>query len=179
MSIIYYILKFQEYRGIIRTPNMLCPITLRQSYLVKKKSAAADTMHIHFCISFLLVFLFPAAISRIRSRTGNTMPANTPVFKFPPEALETRPTRVGPPPQPRSPASARNANIDVPPFFISLEAVLNVPGHKIPTDNPHRAQPIKPRTGNGESEIRRYEPIHKIMLNFINRARLIFSPYLP
>ena len=52
----------------------------------------------------------------------------------------TAPARVGPLAQPRSPANARRANIKVPPFFIPEEAILKVPGQKIPTEKPAKPQ---------------------------------------
>lgn len=45
------------------------------------------------------------------------------------------PTNVGPTEQPISPASASIANKAVPPPFMADEALLKVPGHRIPTEN--------------------------------------------
>ena len=42
--------------------------------------------------------------------TGNTTANSRPVFRLPPAAPETIPTRVGPPEQPRSPNRASRAN---------------------------------------------------------------------
>lgn len=75
----------------------------------------------------------------------------SPLCKLSWKVSETTPTKVGPMEQPRSPASANMANIAVPPFFIVFEARLKVPGQKIPTEKPHRAQPIKPNIAFEES----------------------------
>ena len=42
-----------------------------------------------------------------------------------------------------APARASSANIAVPPVRIHAEALLNVPGHIMPTEKPHIAQPIR------------------------------------
>ena len=55
----------------------------------------------------------------------------------------THPTTPGPRAQPTSPARASSANIVVPPRGIVAAALLNVPGHIIPTDNPQNAQQTK------------------------------------
>ena len=64
-----------------------------------------------------------------------------------PAAPDIKPTSVGPPEQPRSPASAISANIAVPPAGSALTPVENAPGHIMPTEKPHTPQPIKPSTG--------------------------------
>ena len=63
------------------------------------------------------------------------------------EALDTNPASVGPPEQPTSPARASMANIAVPPLRIVADALLNVPGHIMPTEKPHTAHPISPTAG--------------------------------
>ena len=78
-----------------------------------------------------------------------------PVFKLPPRVSATVPTRVGPEEQPRSPARARSANMVVPPVGMDAEAMLNVPGHIIPTEKPHTAQPMRPSAGCGANVARR------------------------
>ncbi len=75
------------------------------------------------------------------------MAEKIPIFKLLPNQPDTIPTRVGPPEHPRSPASARNANMAVPPPRIEAAARLNVPGHIIPTENPQSPHPISPSTG--------------------------------
>lgn len=70
-----------------------------------------------------------------------------PILRLLPQALETNPARVGPPEQPRSPARASKANMAVPPRGIMEEALLKVPGQRIPTEKPHSPHPIRPRTG--------------------------------
>ena len=103
--------------------------------------------------------------------TGNIIAARMPAFISPPALSETNPTRVGPPEQPTSPASARSANIAVPPPFIEAEALLNVPGHIMPTEKPHTAQPIRDTTGFGTRVMHRYAPMHRKQLYFINLSR--------
>ena len=88
-------------------------------------------------------------------RTGKQIPKKMPIFRLSEKALEMKPTIVGPPEQPRSPAKAKNANMSVPPRRRTADALLNVPGHMIPTESPHNAQPIRLITGFGTSEIRR------------------------
>ena len=38
---------------------------------------------------------------------------------------------------------------------MEAEALLKDPGHKIPTDSPHNAQPINPKIGDGTRAIQR------------------------
>lgn len=102
--------------------------------------------------SLLLVKRPSIRMPRI-NKIGNIIAPKIPAFKLSEKALDTSPTKVGPPEQPRSPANARNANMAVPPPRIEAEAILKVPGHNMPTDNPHKPQPISPRTGYGESDI--------------------------
>ena len=79
----------------------------------------------------------------ILNNTGKITAAKIPVCNCPVVELVTKPTKVGPPEHPKSPAKASKANIVVPPVRREAAAVLNVPGHIIPTDNPVRAQPNK------------------------------------
>ena len=74
---------------------------------------------------------------------------------LPPNISAAKPVSVGPMEQPASPASARNANMAVPPPFRMLAAMLKVPGQKIPTDKPQKAQPTRLSTGLGDKEVRR------------------------
>ena len=90
-----------------------------------------------------------------------------------------KPTNVGPPPQPTSPARARRANNAVPPVFNDLAALLKLPGHIIPTDNPQIEQPISESKGDGESDIQRYDNMQRMLLPTINLSRSILSPNLP
>lgn len=62
------------------------------------------------------------------------------------------PTIAGPILPPRSPAIARSANIAVPPVGNAFEEMLIVPGHMIPTENPHTIHPISPITGFVEND---------------------------
>lgn len=61
----------------------------------------------------------------------------------------TVPAKVGPLAHPRSPAKARRANINVPPFLIPDEARLNVPGQNIPTEKPAKPQARSVMVGSG------------------------------
>ena len=101
------------------------------------------------------------------------MPASTPIFKLSPNAPDTIPTSVGPPEHPTSPPNASRANNAVPPFGRAADALLKVPGHMMPTDNPQIAQAIRLICGIGDREIPRYDKIHRILLNIIKRSRLM------
>ena len=63
----------------------------------------------------------------------------------------------------------------VPPLGMAFEAMLNVPGHNIPTDKPVMATPIKPTEGFGDKIASKYPIIHKTPLPAINLGKLIFS----
>ena len=71
------------------------------------------------------------------------------------KVLETAPAKVGPPEQPRSPASASRANMAVPPPLMEAAALLKVPGQRMPTEKPQTAQPTSPATGLGIREMQR------------------------
>ena len=68
-------------------------------------------------------------------KTGNMIEHSIPREILPPKISAARPVIVGPNEQPTSPARARNANIAVPPPLRRLDAILKVPGQKIPTEN--------------------------------------------
>ena len=68
---------------------------------------------------------------------------------------DTNPTKVGPPEHPTSPASARSANRDVPPLRSAMDALLKLPGHMIPTENPQMEQPISDTNADGAREMQR------------------------
>ena len=78
-----------------------------------------------------------------------------PFFKSSDAAPEMYPTSEGPPEHPRSPASASKANMAVPPFLIAADALLKLPGHMIPTDNPQTPHPKRDKRGEGEREMHR------------------------
>ena len=86
--------------------------------------------------------------------TGKIRANKIPSLKFPWLLLKIKPTKVGPLEHPKSPAKARNANRAVPPFLKQEEAILKVPGHKIPTENPQSPQLSKLRNGKGEREMK-------------------------
>ena len=99
------------------------------------------------------VFLFFAHRKMpMSSRIGKATPARMPSFRLSPRVPETKPTTVGPPPQPTSPPSASSANMAVPPLGSAEDALLKVPGHMMPTDRPHRAQNTRLSPGTGSSE---------------------------
>ena len=91
----------------------------------------------------------------MRISAGKTMAASRPRFKSPPRALATKPTRVGPPEQPTSPARAMKAYMAVPALGRAAAATEKVPGQKMPTEKPHTAQPTRPRMGLWVSEASR------------------------
>ena len=64
-------------------------------------------------------------------------------------ALASAPAKVGPPEHPRSPANANKANKSVPLPRTFADAMLNVPGQNMPTENPARPQPDKAIKGLG------------------------------
>ena len=86
--------------------------------------------------------------------TGKTSPTVIPVLILSPAIWVTLPTIPGPILPPKSPAIARSANIAVPPAGNFLEEILSVPGHMIPTENPHNIHPISPTTGLANSDAR-------------------------
>ena len=73
--------------------------------------------------------------------------AANPAFRFPPAISEIVPTIEGLIVAPKSPASAKNANIAVPPLGQLFEDMLIDPGHIIPTAKPQSAQPASPSIG--------------------------------
>ena len=85
------------------------------------------------------------------SRTGNTIAAKSPAFRFSENAPDTTPTTPGPEEHPRSPASARSANNAVPPFGQDAAAILKVPGQNTPTENPQSPHPSSASTGFGDN----------------------------
>ena len=100
----------------------------------------------------LLLIIMHIIIPRI-SRIGKIIAAIMPILRLSLIRLDTVPTTVGPIEHPTSPASAKKANIAVPPLLILADDMLNVPGQRIPTARPHRPHPIRLNIGNGESEI--------------------------
>ena len=81
------------------------------------------------------------------------MAERIPIFKLSFWLLETMPTKVGPTEHPMSPPRASSANMAVPPLDNVAAALLNVPGHIIPTDSPQTAHAIRLILGIGTSEI--------------------------
>lgn len=75
-----------------------------------------------------------------------------PTWILPPNMSATLPTMAGPMLPPRSPAIAKSANIAVPPVGNALEEMLIVPGHMIPTENPHTIHPASPMIGFSEND---------------------------
>ena len=80
---------------------------------------------------------------------------------LPPAVLDTSPTTVGPREQPTSPPRASSAAMAVPPLGIRAQDRLKVPGHRIPTDSPHRPQPISAITGALDHTASRYPAMHR------------------
>lgn len=128
------------------------------SYEFKKCALIlSERIFIFSFIKILSYFVFEAFNNKIPTikQIGNTNAVKIPIFKFSDAKLEIPPTSVGPPEHPTSPASASSANIAVPPFLREADALLNVPGHIIPTDKPQIAQPTSEKNGDGESEMHR------------------------
>lgn len=127
---------------------------LLKSRHFQEKSSCFLPEHISYASIRRLTVLL-CSIIPIRSRTGKMIAARIPLWRSFPNLLEMSPAKVGPPLHPRSPASASRANIVVPPPRIAAEALLKLPGQRIPTEKPHAAQPASPRKGTGISEIQR------------------------
>lgn len=85
--------------------------------------------------------------------TGNITPAKIPIFRLSFNTPDIKPTSVGPPEHPKSPPNAKRANIAVPPLGSVADALLNVPGHIIPTESPVIAQHTKLKAGIGINAI--------------------------
>lgn len=83
------------------------------------------------------------------------MAKSRPILRSPPAMPEKRPTINGPTVPPRSPAKAKNANMAVPPMGHFCAEILIVPGHMIPTEMPHSAQPANPMIGEEDKEASR------------------------
>ena len=81
---------------------------------------------------------------------GKIMEQRMPYCKSPPKTEAIKPATEGPEEQPRSPERASRANMVVPPNFTLSVARENVPGQKMPTENPQMMHPIKAITGSGE-----------------------------
>lgn len=81
--------------------------------------------------------------------TGKMIATKIPIRMLFPNMSDTKPTSVGPPEQPKSPASASMAKSTVPPRLSAAAALLKVPGHRMPTENPQIAQPIISTIGTG------------------------------
>jgi len=92
------------------------------------------------------------AVTDIMSTRGKTAPMSIPFLRSSLFNCAKMPTRPGPAAPPRSPAIARNANIAVPPLGSLFERMLMVPGHMIPTEKPHRIQPVRQITGDPERD---------------------------
>ena len=110
---------------------------------------------------------------------GKTVATRMPTFRLSFAIDDTKPTRLGPALQPRSPPSASSANIAVPPLVSIADEIENVPGHIIPTQKPQIEQPISDRAGIGESDTTKYAPIHTMQEIGINFFCEIRSPNLP
>ena len=93
--------------------------------------------------------------------------------------FDTNPTSVGPPEHPRSPASAKRANMAVPPFLMAALPLLNVPGHIIPTEKPVTAQPASDTNGFCTDTMQRYDAAHRRPLKAMNPSKLKDLLFLP
>ena len=109
-------------------------------------------------------FIFLQIYIAIKSTIGKIVPAKNPIFILSLNLFEIKPTSPGPAVQPKSPPSASSAKSAVPPLLIDAEALLKEPGHIIPTESPHTAQPIKLTALFGTRLIIRYDAAHKTAL---------------
>ena len=98
----------------------------------------------------------------MKSNVGNITANSIPTLRLSPNADETKPTAPGPAEQPKSPPSARSANIAVPPLLSIAAESEKVAGHIMPTLNPQTAQPTSESAGTGNSEIIRYDTMQSI-----------------
>lgn len=137
---------------------------LRKCFLCAKLQISIYSLFNLYCFNlfslqsaFFQSFLFSLTVRNNKilttSNTGKMTPAKIPIFRFSDAISETNPTKVGPPEHPASPASASSANNAVPPFLREADALLNVPGYMIPTDNPQIEQPISAINGDADSDI--------------------------
>ena len=156
-----YLLSFQSFLfSIFSLFNLFCfnlfslQSTFFQSIFF---SIYAVSIYSLFNLLSFQSFLFSLTVRNNKilttSNTGKMTPAKIPIFRFSDAISETNPTKVGPPEHPASPASASSANNAVPPFLREADALLNVPGHMIPTDNPQIEQPISAINGDADSDI--------------------------
>ena len=83
---------------------------------------------------------------------GNKVAKSNPILRLPPTASAIFPVTAGLIVAPKSPANAKKANNAVPPFGHFCVEMLIVPGHIIPTANPHNAQPASPIIEMRDSE---------------------------
>ena len=97
--------------------------------------------------------IFKSVIVQTIISIGKIIAQARPALRLSEQAPETIPTMVGPLEHPISPARAKSANIAVPPFGSFDEAILNTPGHIIPTESPHKAHPISESSGIGERTV--------------------------
>ena len=118
-------------------------------YLILEENARSykEKRPCHIYDSPADLLTLPLNRSSASRRSGNISPAKMPRFRSSPKVLDTIPTKVDPPEHPRSPANAISANMAVSPRGKPADALLNVPGHMIPTDRPHTAYPSNPTTG--------------------------------
>ena len=94
-------------------------------------------------------------INPIVKMIGNTVAVSKPILRLPPAISENLPTIAGLTAAPKSPARAKKANIAVPPLGHFCEEMLIVPGHMIPTVNPQRAHPARPKTEDADNDAKR------------------------
>jgi len=93
-------------------------------------------------VRFLIPFKIISATTSIK---GKMVATSKPSLRLPPAISETLPTIAGLAIPPKSPASAKSANIAVPPLGQFCDEILMDPGHIMPTVKPHTAQPKSPK----------------------------------
>ena len=95
----------------------------------------------------------------INITAGNIIPVKSPVFRL--IESDTIPVSHGPAAHPKSPPSASNANIAVPPDGYPPAVRLNIPGHMRLTVNPQREQPSRDIAGTGANAVTANDRIQK------------------
>ena len=103
-------------------------------------------------LSLCLIYSLFNIINIMISTTGKMSPTPNPARMLSPACWVTFPTIAGPMLPPRSPVIAKSANIAVPPVGYFFDEMLIVPGHMIPTENPHMIHSISPIIGFDASD---------------------------
>ena len=128
------------------------------SIILSKTDGYILLLRIQFCQPHRLLcykeLLFPTQFKKFQSTNGHYQYNGKHTshkharLQIIPCTLALRPPQYwGQSSRPSPPAMASRANIAVPPRGILRDEMLMVPGHMMPTENPHSMQPIRPNTG--------------------------------